>query len=82
MENDILRRPPAQKASRGKEASTNTSQPPKLVPLEDRSKKNSRKHASAQKAPQVTTVEEDAEEDQPMEDMIEATAADTSKRSV
>ena len=45
--------------------------------MEDRSKKNSRKHAPAQKAPQVTTVEEDAEEDQPMEDLTEEKAADT-----
>lgn len=54
----------------------NTSQKSNLVPLGDRGKKNSRKHAPAQKSPQVATVEEDVDEDQTMEDQLEENEAD------
>ena len=78
VENDIIRRPSAQTESRAKETEKQIIPKSNLVKLGgDRSKKN-RTKATGPKAPKVTTVEEEVDEDQHMEEQPEPEETDTS----
>ena len=76
VEDDIIRRPPAQTESLAIEKEKQIDPKSNLVKLGGERKKKNQNKAAAKKAPQVTTVEEEVEEDQHMEEQTEPDATD------